>query len=369
MHFFILKENLDKILSIVGRNISSKPQLPILSNILLKTQDNQLKITTTNLELGIIFTTGAKIEKEGEITVPGKLLAEFVNNLNPGKIEFVLEGTNLLVKTDKTKASFATISALDFPTFPKKFEIRHKFKFEKIKDVVFRTVFAASLDEGRPVLTGVKITIAENKMMFTATDGYRLSMENIVISEKKEDFQVILPARSVAEVVRIAQETKTEEIGFSIIKDKNQAIFNLGKTLIFTRVIEGEFPDIQKIIPVAFKTKAIIDKDQFVKAVKITSLFARSSSNIIKIKIQKNGLQIKAATPQIGENEDFIEAQVEGEETEIAFNFRFLLEMLSNFPEEKVVFETSGALNPGVFKLPSLTSSFIHIIMPVRVQE
>ncbi|EKD85481.1 MAG: hypothetical protein ACD_38C00015G0003, partial [uncultured bacterium] len=165
---------------------------------------------------------------------------------------------------------------------------------------------------------------------------------------------------------RIAQEIKVEEIGFSIIENKNQTVFFLPDIYIFTRLIDGEFPNIEKIIPIGAKTKVAIDRDQFAQSVKTASLFARGAANIIKIKIEKEGLRLSANTPQVGEDEDFIEAKVEGEEAEIAFNYRFLLDLLNNFPEKEVIFETSGSLNPGVFK--PAKGSFLHLIMPVRVQ-
>lgn len=367
MHFFVLKENLDKVLSILGRNISVRPQLPILSNVLIKTEKGQIKLAATNLELGLVFTIPAKIEKEGEITVAGKLLTEFVNTLTTEKIEIILEGSNLIIKTHNTKASLTTTPATDFPTFLDIPIQKDKFTLVKIKDAINRTCFAASTDEGRPVLTGIRTTISSGKMTFAATDGYRLSIEQIDVPDKKKELQILLPAQTLAEVVRIAQELKVEELDFSLIENKNQAVFNLANVTIFTRLIDGEFPNIEKIIPQSGKTRVEISKDDFAQSVKTVSLFARGAANIIKIKIEKEGLRLSANTPQVGQDEDFVEASVSGEEGEIAFNFRFLLDLLNNFPEETLIFEMSGPLNPGVFKPKKLTS-FLHIIMPVRIQ-
>lgn len=368
MHFFVLKENLYKAITIVGRNISSKPQLPVLANILLQAKNGQLKVTTTSLDLGIIINVAAKIEKEGEITAPGKLLTEFVSMLSAEKVEFLLEGTNLKIKAGRNEASFSTIPASEFPISPTFSQPKNTLNFKKVKDAIGRTVFAASIDEGRPVLTGVKTVLSQNKLTLTATDGYRLSQETTEIPGKNEDIITNLPAHTLAEIVRIAQELKTEEIGFSQIPNKNQALFYLGDAVVFTRIIDGEFPNVEKIIPTTFKTKTTIDCEQFTQAVKTASLFARGAANIIKIKIEKDGLRLSANTPQVGQNEDFVEAKVEGEELEVAFNYRFLLDLLANFPDETLVFESSGPLNPGVFKPSKPTPSFLHIIMPVRVQ-
>lgn len=366
MHFIVLKENLNKALSIVGKIIPIRPQLPILSNILFKTEENRLKIITTNLEIGITCFTGVKIEKEGEITVPGRLLIDFVNNLGTDKIEFKLENTILKLKSGKTQASFATSNSSDFPPFPEIPANKKTLPLKKIQESILRVIIAASTDESRPVLTGVKTSLSKGTLSLWATDGYRMSMDKTEIADKNEELRAILPAASLMEVVRVARETKTEEIGFSIIEDKNQVVFFLPNIYIFTRLIDGEFPNIEKVIPIGAKTKVIVDKDQFAQSVKTASLFARGAANIIKIKVEKEGLRLSANTPQVGEDEDFIEAKVEGEETEIAFNYRFLLDLLNSFPGKEVVFETSGALNPGVFKPTS--GSFLHLIMPVRVQ-
>ena len=369
MHIFVLKENLTKALSIVGKGVSTKPQLPILSYILLKAEKDQFTLSATNLELGIVMSIGAKVEKEGEAAIPGKFLTDFVSSLTAEKVELILDGTNLIVKTNKTRSSFTTTPSSDFPPFPDLPESKKTFPVGKLKETILRTVFAASIDEGRPVLTGVKTTVSGGKISFAATDGYRMSKEEVETGDKKEELQVILPATSLAEVVRIASDIKAEEVGFSIIEKKNQVVFILPHIFVFTRLIDGEFPNIEKIIPQVFKSKVTVDREQFTQAVKTASLFARGAANIVKIKIEKEGLRISANAPQVGENEDFVEAVVVGEEMEIAFNFRFLLDILSHLTDKEIIFETSGPLSPGVFKQLSPASTFLHLIMPVRVQE
>jgi DNA polymerase III subunit beta len=367
MKLTILKENLGRALSVVARNVTSRPQLPILSNILLQATNNSLKISSTNLEVGVIYTIVAKIENEGEITVPGKLLLDFVNTISADKIDIELKDKNLLVKTSKSESSFTTVSASEFPPFTKPDGDRKKLSLEKLKNAIHRTVFAASTDETRPVLTGVKTSIQNGKISLVATDGYRLSIDSVEIPDKKEDLKVILPAQTLSEVVKIADEQKVNDIEFVILKDKNQVIFCLPNIFIYTRLIDGEYPNIEKIIPADFKTKVSISRDDFFQSVKTAALFARGAANIVKIKVETTGLRLSANTPQVGENQDFVEAKVDGEELEIAFNYRFLLDILSNFPDEDVVIELSGALSPGVFKTPKIPE-FLHIIMPVRVQ-
>ncbi len=210
MRFFVLKENIYKALIIAGRNISPKPQLPILSNILIQAENGQIKLTSTNLNLGVIVTIPAKTETNGETTVPGKLLVDFISLLSAEKIEFFLDGTNLLVKTEKNQATFTTIPATDFPPSPAVSVPKKLLLFKKLKDAISRTVFAASIDEGRPVLTGVKTVLTKGKMTLSATDGYRLSLEQLEIPGENDDLNINLPANTLSEVVRIAQELKTE---------------------------------------------------------------------------------------------------------------------------------------------------------------
>jgi DNA polymerase-3 subunit beta len=368
MQFTILKENLNKALLLVGKAVSGKPQLPILSHILFKTDKNNLIISATNLELGIIHVTNAKIEKEGICAIPGKLLSEFVSSISTDKIEFIQDDKTITLKAGKIKASFATISASDFPPFPSIPTTKKTLPLEKLKNALLRTIFAASVDETRPVLTGVRMQTVSGKVVLTATDGFRLSQETVNIAEKKEDFEVIIPAASLSEVVRIAQEVNEKNVDFSIIENKNQLVFLFPNVTLFSRLIDGNFPAIDKIIPTTFKTKVTVDRELFTQSVKTASLFARGAANIVKIKITKEGLLLSANAPQVGSDEDFIEAVINGEETEVAFNYRFLLDLLAHFPNEDVVFESSGPLTPGVFRSPTTASTFLHLIMPVRVQ-
>lgn len=369
MKFSVLKENLSKALLVVNRTIPAKPQLPILSNILIKSEDGHIKIVGTNLETGIVVSVGAKIETPGEITVPGKLLTEFVSSLPSEKIDVVLEKEILRVKTNTVSAGFNTITAKEFPPFPlTKPTPQVTFSVKELGENISRVAFAASIDEGRPVLTGIKMRISSGKIHFYATDGYRLSIVSDKLESKMEDTQLIFPAKTLVEVIRIAVEEKDEKVGLFLSGENNQAIFVTSSTQIVTRLIDGEFPNVEKIIPATFKTRIVFDRENFLQSVKIASLFARGASNIIKMKIGKDGVNLMANTPQVGENQDFLDVKVEGEETEIAFNYRFLLDLLNNFSDKQIAFESSGSLNPGVFKPVSGSSSFLHIIMPVRLQ-
>lgn len=372
----VLKENLMKALGIVSRSISTRPQLPILSHILIATKNNQLTLTATNLEIGTCTTIGAKTEKPGEVAVPGKLLTEFISSLSASaeKIEISVDGQTLQIRTNTTKSSFAISNIADFPPVPTVEKAEYTLPFESLKESFLRVAFAASTDDTRPVLTGVRMKTIPSKsgthpiLSLIATDGYRLSVENVVLSKNIIEIDTLIPATSLLEVVRVATELKIKEIGCSLITDKNQVAFLLPDAVIITRLIDGEFPSVDRIIPQSFKTRVTVDTEDLAQAVKTASLFARGAANIIKIKAEKGKIILSANAPQVGSNEDVVEATVEGEEVEIAFNYRFLLDVLAHFPDKRVVFESSGALNPGVFKPESPTPSFLHVIMPVRVQ-
>jgi len=371
MKVSVLQENFSKALNTVSRTIAPKATLPILSNILLTTDKGRLKLASTNLETGINLWTGAKIEKEGAITIPARALTEFVSSLPAGKIDLEIKETTLSLSSNSFKASFTGMAASEFPKIPS-FSGRQVLSFEKetLPQVLSQVVFAASQDEGRPVLTGVLLKRDGKGISLVATDGYRLSIKKVskASSLLKED--LLIPAKTLLEVARVSQETRGDEeekIKVGLTKEKNQVIFLLPDAELSSRLIEGEFPDFTKIIPTSSATKASFDKEEFLRAAKIASIFAREQANIVKLKIEKERLKVSSETPQLGTNESEIEAKVEGDSLEIAFNCRFLLDFLGNIPDEEISLETNDPLSPGVFKGGS-DPSFTHIIMPVRIQ-
>lgn len=369
MTITILKENLYKALNVAQRNISLRPQLPVLNNILLKTDDDGLIISSSNLEIGIVIHVSAKIENSGETTVPGRLFTEYISQLPSEKITLTLEKDILKVKTQSNEATFATLSAKDFPPFPAPLKTTSiSLPYSAFKDGVSHTSFASSTDEGRPVLTGIRIRSLEDGIGFYATDGYRLSIDHVQLPKLQDSLDFIFPSRILVEVMRIAEEEHVKDISFVSLGEKKQVIFTIGNVTVVTRLIDGDFPNVERIIPATFKTRVLLDVERFLRSVKTSSLFARGSSNIIKLKIEKKGVRFSANTPQVGENSEFLETQVEGEEMEIAFNYRFLLDLLNNFTEKEIALESSGPLNPGVFKPVSVKERFLHVIMPVRLQ-
>lgn len=373
MKIQVLQENLIKALNIASRSISSKSQLPVLANVLIATEENRLKIAATNLELGVIIWLGAKIEKEGSITLPSRIFQEYVSSLPAEKINLTLKENSIVLESGSFNASFNGINASEFPILPKGEKNVFSFPTKILEEVISQVAFASATDEGRPILTGVLLKKDGKNLSFAATDGYRLSVKKIELDKEDKESEtknLVIPAKTLMEVGRvIADQSKQENslIEMSLTKDGNQAVFSFPDVEISTRLLEGEFPDYEKIIPAESSGKIALDREEFVKAVKIASIFARDSANIIKFKFSSGKVLISANSPQVGENFSEVEAKIEGEGGEIAFNYRFLLDFLGSLSCPEIIFEMSGSLNPGVFKIKD-DPSLLHVVMPIRLQ-
>jgi len=374
----ILQENLIKGLNIASRLISSKAQLPILSNVLLATEENRLKIASTNLEMGVNVWVGVKIEKEGAITLPSRIFQEYIAFLPAEKIELEVKENIASLESGAFKASFNGIAASEFPTFPKKEADIFTFSPEILSGVVSQVAFASASDEGRPILTGVSVKKIDGQLVFAATDGYRLSVKKIDLEKaaakgvkKGEIKDLVIPAKTLNEITKIVIEQGKQEqtlIEMGLTKDGNQVVFVFPDIELSSRLLEGEFPDYEKIIPSEATSKIVLDKEGFEKAIKIASIFARDSANIVKLNFKDGKVVISANSPQVGENTSEIEAKIEGEGGEIAFNYRFLMDYLGAVSSPEINFEMNGPLNPGVFKIEK-DPTFLHVVMPVRIQQ
>ncbi len=369
MNVSILQENLLKALTRTGRVLSAKPQLPILNNVLLEAEKGRLNATTTSLDITEQVSVGAKTEKEGGICVSSKLLTELVSSLPREAVHLLASEGSLHVSSGGTTATIPGISSTEFPPVSTSWKLKKAVELDKTTFVraLDSVLFAAASDDGRPLLTGVKIKKQENDMIFAATDGYRLSV-NKLDSFIKEPFDMLVPARALSEVVKTSQEEKdVKEVSLTQTEDK-QLLLVVGDTSVTTRLIDGEYPSFEKIIPPSFTTRILFEKDQFTRAVKSAAIFARDNSNIVRLTTENQRVVVSANTPQVGENRVLVDAKVDGDGGAIAFNCRYLLDFLNNFTAPEFLFEMTGSLNPGVFK-PVKDESFLHVIMPVRVQE
>jgi DNA polymerase-3 subunit beta len=362
----VLQESLLKALIKTGRIVPARPQLPILQNVLLSGEKGKLSITTTNLETTEIVSVGAKVEKEGSACVSSRLLAEFISSLPQSNVSMSTKAEGLHIQCAGFRATIPGIAPTEFPPVVSggKKEGLSIEKDEAIRAVA-QVLFSAATDEGRPILTGVRIVQEEGETIVAATDGYRLSVKKIVL-KTKEALNLLVPARALSEVVKACQEDKETKNVFLTRPVDGQVSFEVGDTEIRTRLIDGEYPNFEKIIPAKYNTRVLLEKSALEQAVKAAAVFARDNANIIRFHIENQTLTVSANTPQVGEDEIDIEAKVDGEGGDMAFNSRFLLEFLSNYPEDEVLFEMTGSVNPGVFRPPK-DESYLHIIMPVRV--
>lgn len=367
MNIQILQENLLKALTRTGRILSSKPQLPVAQNALLQTKTGGLRVVTTNLETTEAVSVGAKVEQEGTACVSSRLLTELVLTLPPETVRLETKDEGVIVRCSGYQAEVPGVSPKEFPPAPEHAGIKkQKTKKEDLVRALSLVLFAAATDEGRPILTGVKFFGDQKGTTIVATDGYRLSLKKTG-RENQEPLDMTVPARALFEMVKTAIEEKdVAEISFGKT-ESGQLAFVVGDTEITTRIIDGDYPDVFKIIPTSFTTRALFDKDSLTRAVKSAAVFARDNANIVRFVIENQTLVVSAQSAQTGKNQVEMSAKVDGDGGEIAFNSRFLLDFLNNFPEPEVLFEMTGSLNPGVFR-PVKDDSYLHIIMPVRVQ-
>lgn len=351
----------------MGR-VSGKRDLPILENVLIGVEKGKITLSSTNLEMGIRTVINGKVEKEGVCTVSLKLLSEYVSIIKAEKITLSFENGIVTIKTDRNRATFATLPAAEFPPFPAKESEAFTIDKKDIMSIAGQVAYAASIDESRPVLTGLKFKPSDEGLVVAATDGFRLSVRRYP-KAFSGNLDSLIPAKSFMEVAKLIGDVKEDTgVAVSYAKEKSQLIFEIGETVVYSRLIEGEYPNFERIIPTSSSTTVVVDKELFTRAVKAASIFARDSANIVKFHIADGKLLISANTPQIGEEKSEIEAQITGPEGEIAFNYRFLIDFIGSLQEDEVQFQMTNALAPGVFKSVK-DPDYTHIIMPVRVQS
>ncbi len=361
----VLKENLAKALSVAGRVVSTRGSLEILSHIMISTEKGRMRISATNLEVGINYWIGGKIEKEGDITIPARLFTDVVNSISSEKIDISIEEMDVKIVSEKDNLSIKGVSAEEFPLIPTiKGEPLLVINSIILKDALNLVNFAAALDEARPVLSGIYFCLEGDKLTLAATDSYRLAEKKIKIEKKVEEKkELIIPAKTMIELSRILSDLN-EDIKIHV--DENQILF-AAKDIEFTsRLIEGQFPNYQQIIPSDNETKASINSTEFSNAIKVATLFSRESANSINIFIKAKGeIEIKAVSSQIGESDSIIKAEVTGKDGEISFNGKYILDVLTNLKTPKVSFEMSGKLSPGTIKTEK-GDEYVYIIMPLR---
>ena len=402
MRVSCFQENLAKGLSIVGRAVSSRSTLPVLGNILLEAKNNQLRLAATNLEIGINCWIGGRVEDEGAITVPSRLLSEFVNSLPPEKIDMELSvrTQTLHLRCANYDANIKGIDAQEFPVIPtvdngdgpeQTAEVLEgrtiALETAGLSKMIDQVVFAAATDESRPTLTGVEVTFAKERLSLAATDGYRLSVRSIEAEQAfTEDMAVVVPARHLGELARVIADSDNERpVQVTVTQARNQILFRVwGKggenrgafhqVDLVSQLIADRFPDYRAIIPKSHNTRTVVGTDSLLKAVRVAQLFARDNANIVRLQVVPGGddsgagaVHLTATSAEVGNNVNELVAMVEGDELEIDFNARYLIDVLSQIDEEQVVLETTQSNRPGTIRPVGIADEeFLHVVMPMH---
>ncbi len=365
MKFTVLQQDLLPSLQAAARSVGVRSTLPVLDNILLSVESKKLKIAATNLEVGVIKYINVEEESPGEITVPAKTLVELVSGLGPDKLSIVAEGEVLTVESGKLKASINGISAGEFPVIP--LSSGSGVDFPKAAFLTSSQIlFASAVDEGRPVLTGIFTEVNDGKLDFVATDGFRLAHRRLEVPKDQAQFRSLIPRRTFEEVLRLMSEEDVDQVNIATSQNQNQIVFTLGNTIVSSRLIEGQFPAWGKIIPQKIVARAMVEKDELLKAIKLAAIFAKNEANIVVLTTKKGLLKLESHTKEVGSQENEIEGEIEGEELKIAFNTKFLLDAVSNSPATKVMMEFSGPLSAAIIK-PVGVEGLEYIVMPVRL--
>jgi DNA polymerase-3 subunit beta len=362
MKLQVTQENLNRALNAVARVANSRGTLPILANVLIKTSSNRLSISATNLDIAITNFIGAKVNKEGSITVPARLMQDFVSSLPEGVIELDLQETKLHVSTKQYKSVVNGIMADDFPVMPAITSGKSwKIQGAAFKRALQQVVFAASNDETRPVLTGVLLQSKDGYLHMAATDSYRLAEKKL--GANKNDINLLIPASAMQDLLRVLGDADDE---VHITHDEQQVLFKVGDVELVTRLVDGKYPDYKKLIPAKFETKATLKRADLVNVTKVSSLFARESAGSVTIEIDEAAkqLSIRSVASQLGENTATAEAKIKGSGS-ITLNSRYLLDALNALSGEDVTFSFNGKLEPTLLSDPS-GDDYKHIIMPLK---
>ncbi len=376
MRVTVLQENLAHGLGIVSRAVSPRSTLPVLANVLIASDEGRLRLSATNLELGITAWIPARIEEEGSTTVPARTFSDLVNTLPGDQVQFSLDGSTqtLTVRSGSSTNDIKCIDAQEFPPLPvPDMDGAIQLNVADFKEMIQQVVFAASTDEARPVLMGVLVTVEGDQITMAAADGFRLSVRKATLSSPApQPFNAIIPSRALSELARITGDSD-EGIAMVVPKGRGQVIFHIKDAELVSQLIDGTFPDYQQIIPRSYKSRTLVSTASLLKACKQAEIFAREGSNVARLDIKAanndmdpSEVEISAQSEETGSNETIVEATVDGIGLLIAFNVKFLREVLEVINTPNVAIETSAPNAPGVIR-PVGDDDFTHVIMPMHL--
>jgi DNA polymerase-3 subunit beta len=368
------QEHLSHGLRVAGRAVAARSPLPITSNVLLASEDGRLKISATNLEIAISTWIDAGVTEEGAITLPSKLLSEFVDSLPGEPIDLTVKhGSHTAhVTCGRYQATIRGMDAGDFPVIPSAEEqAAASIQATLLKEMIEQVAFAAAIDDTRPTLTGVLATFAGNQLTMVATDGFRLAMRSGDLGAPAAgDFGVLIPSRTLTELGKILPDGG-DPVEIAVTPNRNQVVFRTTDLLVVSRLIEGTFPNYRQIIPAKFSTKIVVSTGELLKATKIASFFSRDNSNVITLEIQPGGeagvgnVVVSGAAAELGEDRGEIDAVVNGSGAKISFNSRYVADVLGAVQSAQVGLEVTGVNSACVFK-PIDSVEYTHVVMPMH---
>ena len=376
MRLACLQENFSRALNTVGRAVATRTTLPVTQNVLLATDQGRLKISATNLEIAISTWIGGKIEDEGAITVPARLLTDFVQSLPEGQIDVVMTPNPLGIQITcgRFEGRMLGIDAEEFPPIPSVEEgVGVSVAPQTLRAAINQVVFAAATEDSRPVLTGVKLELENDRVTFAAADGFRLAVHSgTLASPVPEPISFIIPARTLTELNRLLVDQEGP-VEFTITPQRSQAMFRLKNVELVSQLVQGTFPNYQQLIPQSYGTRTLVALQDFSRATRTAAIFARDGSGIVRIQILPGSdgaggkIVISARAEELGDNTGEIDAKVEGEEAKIAFSSKYLSDVLGVIGQEEVALETTTPSSPGVIR-PVGIENYVHVIMPMFVQ-
>ncbi len=374
----VLQENLQRGLAVVGRAVAARSTLPITSNILMATDGGRLRLSATDLDISISTWIGAKIEEEGATTVPARLITDFVTQLPPATVSIEVPDRTRQAKLEcaRTESTINTMDAEDFPRIARIDEGPSiELNATTLRRTIDRVEFAAATDDSRPVITGVSIKGEEGKLTFAASDGFRLAVSDIQLEASQSfpvaDLNLIVPARALREVGRLIGDGASP-VELRVNEKQTQVQFSMTDVELVAQLIQGTFPNYNQLIPGEYNTVTVVDVDDFMRGARIAAIFARDGSGIVRLQVQpaadgsSGKLVISARADEVGDNEGEIDVKVEGEPSKIAFNSRYLADVLGVL-EGEVRLETTSPSSQGVFR-PAEEDGYVHVVMPMFVQ-
>ncbi len=371
-----LQENLNKALSIVGRAVATRTTLPVTQNVLLATDQGRLKVSATNLEIAITTWVGGKVEGEGAVTVPARLLTDFVSSLPQGPVDIDAsqKPLGLHLVCGRFEGRLLGTDAEEFPPIPSVQDgVGINVMPRAMRAAINQVVFAAATEDSRPVLTGVKVELEEDRMILAAADGFRLAVHTARLAAPvAEPVGFIIPSKTLAELNRLLTDQE-EAVEFIVTPQRSQVLLRMKNVEMVSQLVQGSFPNYKQLIPQSFGTRTVVKLQDLVRAVRTAAIFARDGSGIVRIQVTPESggaagkMTVSARAEELGENTSEVDAKVEGEAAKIAFSSKYLTDVLNAINREEVALETTTSSSPGVIR-PVGSDDYVHVVMPMFVQ-